>query len=154
MQVTHRGFALVLLAVSVSWCGWPQAARAAPTGAVPNDIPRALEDWRAWALKGREFLRCPFIATLEPSAELAHRCVWPERLQLEADAHGGRFAQRWEVFSESWVALPGDASRWPQDVMVDGRPAAVVARGSTPYVRLNTGTHALSGRWSWDVRPE
>jgi len=154
MRVRYRGFALVLLAASAGWSGCLQAARATPAGAEPSGIPRGLEDWRAWALKGQEFLRCPFSASGDPTSASAHRCAWPERLQLEADAHGGRFAQRWHVYAESWIALPGDASHWPQDVALDGNPAAVVSREDMPYVLLPAGTHALIGRWSWDVRPE
>ena len=119
-----------------------------------NAIPRALEDWQAWALKDQEFRRCPFLAGTNASSETSHRCAWPERLQLTVDARGGRFAQRWQVYSDSWVALPGDLEHWPQVVELDGKPAPLVARDGIPFVRLTPGSHALSGTWSWDVRPE
>ena len=119
-----------------------------------NTIPRALEDWQAWALKDLEFRRCPFFAGADVSSEASHRCVWPERLQLTVDARGGRFAQRWEVYSDSWVALPGDLEHWPQVVELDGKLAPLVSREGIPFVRLTAGSHALTGTWSWDVRPE
>ena len=119
-----------------------------------NAIPRALEDWQAWALKDQEFRRCPFLAGADASSESSHRCAWPERLQLTVDARGGRFAQRWQVYSDSWVALPGDLEHWPQVVELDGKLAPLVSREGIPFVRLPAGTHALSGTWSWDVRPE
>ena len=117
-------------------------------------IPRALQDWQAWALKDQEFLRCPFLAGTDASEESSHRCAWPERLQLTVDTHGGRFAQRWDVYSDSWVALPGDLDHWPQSVELDGKLAPLVAREGIPYVRLAPGSHALTGSWSWDARPE
>ncbi len=127
-------------------------------GAAPENsqsaIPRALEDWQAWALKDQEFRRCPFLAGADAASEGSHRCAWPERLQLTVDARGGRFAQRWQVYSESWVALPGDLEHWPQVVELDGRLAPLVSREGIPFVRLTAGSHALSGTWSWDVRPE
>ena len=127
-------------------------------GAAPenpeNAIPRALEDWQGWALKDQEFRRCPFLAGADASSEASHRCAWPERLQLSVDARGGRFAQRWQVYSDSWVALPGDLEHWPQTVDLDGRPAPLVSREGIPSVRLTPGSYALSGTWSWDVRPE
>jgi hypothetical protein len=119
-----------------------------------NAIPRALEDWQAWVLKDQQFRRCPFLAGADASNESSHRCAWPERLQLTVDARGGRFAQRWQVYSDSWVALPGDPEHWPQTVELDGRPAPLVSREGFPSVRLTAGFHALSGTWSWDVRPE
>ena len=117
-------------------------------------IPRALEDWQGWVLKGKEFHRCPFLAGSNIADANSYRCVWPERLLLSVDAHGGTFSQRWQVYTESWVALPGDLERWPQAVSVDGVPAALVARGDVPHVRLTAGSHALSGRFVWDARPE
>jgi hypothetical protein len=127
-------------------------------GAAPesseNAIPRVLEDWQAWALKDQEFRRCPFLAGADVSSESSHRCVWPERLQLTVDARGGRFAQRWQVYSDSWVVLPGDLEHWPQVVELDGKLAPLVSREGIPFVRLTAGSHALTGTWSWDVRPE
>src|SRR5258705_959654 len=117
-------------------------------------IPRALEDWHGWVLKGKEFQRCPFLAGSNTADAGSYRCVWPERLLLNLDAHGGTFSQRWQVYTESWVALPGDLERWPQAVSVDGAPAAIVARSDLPYVRLTAGSHLLSGRFAWEARPE
>ena len=83
-------------------------------------IPRALEEWQGWVLKGKEFHRCPFLAGSNIADADSYRCVWPERLLLNVDAHGGTFSQRWQVYTENWVALPGDLERWPQAVSVDG----------------------------------
>src|SRR5439155_579745 len=48
-------------------------------------IPRALEEWQGWVLKGKEFHRCPFLAGSNIAAADSYRCVWPER-------PGGRLA--------------------------------------------------------------
>ena len=52
-------------------------------------IPHALEDWHGWVLKGKEFHRCPFLAGSNIADANSYRCVWPERLVLNVDAHGG-----------------------------------------------------------------
>ncbi|TLZ41052.1 MAG: hypothetical protein E6K32_09755, partial [Gammaproteobacteria bacterium] len=131
------------------------AANALPRAAqAQTPVPRALEDWQAWVLKGREFHRCPFLAGSNPAVAESYRCAWPERLLLNLDAHGGRFSQRWQVYTESWVALPGDLVRWPEEVLVDGRSAALVAHEGVPQVRLTAGAHQLSGAFAWQVRPE
>ncbi|TLY54473.1 MAG: hypothetical protein E6K51_11190, partial [Gammaproteobacteria bacterium] len=131
------------------------AANALPRAAqAQTPVPRALEDWQAWVLKGREFHRCPFLAGSNPAVAESYRCAWPERLLLNVDAHGGRFSQRWQVYTESWVALPGDLVRWPEEVLVDGRSAALVGREGVPQVRLTAGGHQLSGAFAWQLRPE
>ncbi|HYJ41662.1 MAG TPA: hypothetical protein VEW08_12795, partial [Steroidobacteraceae bacterium] len=122
-------------------------------------IPPALREWQAWVLHGEEFRRCPFTASAavepgEPIDESEFRCVWPERLTLAVDARGGTFSQRWQVYSESWVQLPGDSENWPREVRLNGAPAAVVAVDDAPNLRLTPGSYTLSGRFEWSSRPE
>jgi hypothetical protein len=124
-----------------------------------DSLPPALRDWQGWVLHGEEFRRCPFASTSAteagaPIGAAEYRCVWPERLTLAVDARGGTFSQRWQVFAESWVALPGNAANWPRDVKLDGAPAAVVAIDGVPNLRLAPGSHMLSGRFEWTSRPE
>ena len=109
-------------------------------------IPPALREWQGWVLHGEEFRRCPFAASAdaepgEPIDAAEFRCVWPERLTLAVDARGGTFSQRWQVYAESWVALPGNAEHWPRDVRLNGAPAAVVAVDDVPSVRLTPGSY-------------
>ena len=62
--------AAALVLVTVTICG---PARAEPE----NYVPRTLEEWRAWVLKGQEFHGCPFLAGSNPTQADAHRCAWP-----------------------------------------------------------------------------
>ena len=117
-------------------------------------LPPGLAGWEDWVLQGREFRRCPFFATSMPGEASSHRCAWPEPLTLTVDAHRGAFSQRWLVYADSWASLPGDLTHWPEDVRIDGAAAPVVARDGIPAVRLGPGTHALSGRFAWETRPE
>ena len=78
-----------------------------------NAIPPSLRDWQGWVLHGEEFRRCPFASTAatepgEPVGADEFRCVWPERLTLAVDSRGGTFSQRWQVYAEGWVQLPGN----------------------------------------------
>jgi hypothetical protein len=142
---------LALLLVT-SLALYAATAQGASTG---DAIPRALTDWQQWVLKGLEYHRCPFLAGGDSAPdEAAYHCAWPERLQLAVDARGGRFSQQWQVYSDSWIALPGDLAHWPDAVQLDGHPAPVVARDDVPSLWLTPGTHEVNGRWSWDVRPE
>ena len=60
-------------------------------------IPAALRDWRGWVLHDLDYRACPFLATQAPGARSAHVCAWPGRLQLDAQADGAGFSQRWRV---------------------------------------------------------
>ncbi len=122
-------------------------------------IPPGLRDWQGWVLRGEEFRRCPFLSnaltgSAQPIPEHAFRCLWPERMTLAVDARGGTFTQRWQVYADSRIELPGNAEHWPRDVRVNGAPAAVVAALDTPTLRLGPGTYTLSGRFAWSARPE
>jgi hypothetical protein len=152
--VNSRPLASVLLILVVVCATFGTRAIATASENSETASPRALADWRAWVLKGQEFRRCPFLAGTDASSETSHRCAWPGRLQLTVDAHGGRFTQQWQVYSDSWITLPGDLEHWPQAVEVDGNLAPLVSREGIPSVQLIAGSHALSGSWSWGARPE
>jgi hypothetical protein len=73
---------------------------------------------------------------------------------LSVDARGGTFSQRWQVYAESWVALPGNTEYWPRDVRINGAPAPVVAVNDVPNLRLKPGSYTIAGRFEWSSRPE
>ncbi|MEZ5498191.1 MAG: hypothetical protein R3E77_02045 [Steroidobacteraceae bacterium] len=118
-----------------------------------NKVPAELESWRGWVLKGEEFRVCPALLGQDMASADAHRCAWPGALDLAVDAHSGRFEQQWQVYSDSWIILPGSAEHWPRAVTVNGSPAAVVEHDSLPQLRLVPGTYRVSGRFEWTNRP-
>lgn len=124
----------------------PTALRAEPLPA--DKVPEPLKPWVQWALDGHEDARCPGLSGRGKA------CFWPARLSLELEDSRGSFRQDWQAYRDGWAALPGDAKRWPQDVLVDGRPAAVVLREGAPRVRLQSGAHAVTGSFRWDSMPE
>ncbi|MGH9651300.1 MAG: hypothetical protein ACRD3I_12620, partial [Terriglobales bacterium] len=93
---------------------------------------------------------CPFIHNQHD----ARRCAWPSRLVLKIDPGEGEFIQFWRVYRESWIGLPGDLDRWPQEVQVDGKPASVGEREGKPGVSLPPGRYQITGRWRWERLPE
>ena len=142
----HRFMRATLLALA--FCG---------SAFAQDSVPPELRNWQAWVLKGEEFRRCPFLAQGQPANtpidENSYRCTWPERLALAVDARGGTFTQRWQVYADSWVTLPGNLEYWPQDVRVNGAPGAVVARDGLPALRLTAGSYTITGRFGWSARP-
>jgi hypothetical protein len=127
--------------------------------AADEPLPPSLREWQGWVLQGQEFRRCPFVSTPAqnpgtPIQESDYRCTWPERLTVSVDSRGGTFSQRWQVYAESWVALPGNVEHWPRDVRLNGTLAPVVSHGGVPSLRLPAGSHTIAGGFEWTSRPE
>ena len=141
----RRSVALLLLSI---------AALARPSHSQPADVPAQLRGWEAWVLDGRESVRCPLAQDGGVNAPGDRICVWPGPIAIDADQSGARFAQSLQVFATGDLALPGDATAWPQDVEVDGRAAPVVSREGRPHVRLTPGMHRITGRLAWARMPE
>ncbi len=137
-----------------SWTAVALLAVSARLLAADIAVPPDLQPWEGWVLQGEEFRRCPFVSGAQTSDARVYQCEWPERLVLDLDARGGRFAQRWELFAESWISLPGDLEHWPRDVQLDGARAVLVARNGTPQIRIAAGTHSISGTFKWARQPE
>lgn len=123
---------------------------AAPLAA--QDIAPALRDWQGWVLHDMPRHDCPFLASQTPGTG-SWQCAWPGRLTLDTDSHGARFHLDVHVDAPSWVALPGDARSWPQQVMLDKQPATVLQRNGQPVVWLTSGDYSLSGILLWASRP-
>ncbi len=113
-------------------------------------IPDELKNWVPWVLQGKEETNCPFQYN---HAESRH-CAWPEMLSLEVNNQGGKFKQSWDVYEQSWIALPGNRKNWPQDITVDGKPTVVVEKKGMPFVQLAKGNYQIAGRFIWNKLPE
>src|SRR5437868_8029165 len=148
-----RVFGMSIVARILSGVFWAVLALCSITAmAADPPLPDELKPWQAWVLRGEEFRRCPFFATQQPAGAENFVCAWPERLTLNVNAGGGDFRQRWQVFADAWVPLPGSDEHWPRAVRLDGKPVAVVARDNVPNVRLSPGTYVLSGALQWSAR--
>ncbi|HEX9473541.1 MAG TPA: hypothetical protein VF931_05095, partial [Steroidobacteraceae bacterium] len=116
-------------------------------------VPADLEPWRRWALHGAEQHQCPVLMHEGKASEQDFRCAWPQALNLTVDERGGNFTQHWEVFAESWVALPGESEYWPTEVRANGIAVPVVMRDNVPQLQLAAGVYQISGAFSWKRRP-
>lgn len=136
-----RRFLATWAAVLVAW-----SARAGPI----ETVPEPLRPWVPWALHGVEDHGCP----PRYDAPAPKRCAWPGRLELALVPRGGSFRQPVKAYRTLWFPLPGDARHWPQEVTVDGRPAAATARDGRPGVWLQAGEHTAAGAFAWGAVPE
>ncbi len=114
-------------------------------------VPQPLKTWVPWALYGHETRTCPAPYNMTDG----QACVWPARLDLVATPNGASFRFEVSVFgTPSWVALPGEPGRWPQDVLANGRALAVSARNQLPMTELPVGHHVISGTLPWVEMPQ
>ena len=116
-------------------------------------VPPPLEAWRGWVLKDQEFRSCPLLAGRSGGGAGDFVCAWPGTLALTAGADGADFSQRWRLDADGWIALPGSAAHWPQQVMLDGKPASVLDQRG-PALWLTAGTHEVRGHIPWRERPQ
>jgi hypothetical protein len=114
-------------------------------------VPDPLRSWVPWVMHGHETLACP--GTHDGSGERV--CVWPSSLGLEVSRNGATFRMDVQVFgAASWVVLPGESGRWPQDVKANGRVIAVAAREEQPAALLPVGRHQIAGVLRWTEAPQ
>jgi hypothetical protein len=103
-----------------------------------------------WVLFPRPEVTCPFLYHQFEQ----HRCAWPTSLIVDLGDDGGTFRQAWRVHTESWLTLPGDPRRWPQDVRVDDGAAVITLRNGRPALRVGPGLHTVRGTFLWERLPE
>ena len=131
-----------------------------PGNAAPAEpaVPSDLQPWVPWVLHPLDQRACPVDMAPQDGGDQApgstRVCAWPGRLGLDLNPLGGTFNQRWQVYAESWVQLPGDTEHWPLEVRDGDQSQAVILHQGAPAVKLTPGIHALSGRFQWQGLPE
>ncbi len=115
-----------------------------------EDIPKPLKPWVNWVLFDEQKRDCPFIYNRYGTK----KCAWPTSLELNINKNKARFSQTWQVFSDSWVNLPGDKKHWPQAVSVNNRLVLVTERNHLPVVYLKKGQYRIKGNFYWESIPE
>jgi hypothetical protein len=113
-------------------------------------VPAPLKPWVDWVSRGNEHKRCPFLF----SSFDQHICAWPDQLQLKLHSSGGQFTQRWHVYEESWLTLPGEARYWPVDVTLNNKTAVVISRDGAPVIQVPAGDYTVKGQFQWPALPK
>jgi hypothetical protein len=140
----RRSLAWLCLCLLLGWFS------ARPASA--QDIPAPLRDWQGWVLHGVPRHDCPFLANQRPDPQ-SYQCAWPGRLTLDAGKDGGRFSLDVHVDAPSWIALPGDARNWPQQVAANNQPAIVLQHDGQPMLWMTPGEYKVQGTLPWAMRP-
>lgn len=114
-----------------------------------NELPEPLRPWVDWVLHDHKDAGCPFLYNQGG----LHRCVWPGGLDLKLNTSGGRFSQSYELYRDAWVQLPGSRLRWPDQVMLDGKPATLITQKGRPAIWMPAGEHQVTGHFNWNELP-
>ncbi|NKB38735.1 MAG: hypothetical protein GKR93_16500 [Gammaproteobacteria bacterium] len=112
--------------------------------------PPELEKWKDWVLEKHPDIDCP---RLDNQAK-QRRCAWPGELSINVSKDGARFSQNWQTYGESWLRLPGNQQQWPGEVTINNNNAAVLQQNNQPSIRVKAGQHNISGKLSWNERPQ
>ncbi len=86
------------------------------------DIPQPLLPWKEWSRWDEKLESVPTLFD-NPRASTPS---WSSTLQMEILPDKGLWQLDVQVFADSWVHLPGDAQNWPQAVLSNGAPIAVL----------------------------
>lgn len=113
-------------------------------------IPESLKPWIPWVLADQPQYQCPFFYR---DFEQKH-CSWAGPMQLELDRSQGSFSGAWTLYQPDWIVLPGDQEHWPQQVIIEQKPAIVVEQQGKPAIWMPAGRYRVSGRFFWDKLPE
>lgn len=131
-------FFLLNLLISLAWADNSKAP------------PPQLLQWKDWILKKHPEIDCPRMGTDAKE----RRCAWPDFLTININPEGARFSQTWEVFGNSWLALPGNQRHWPTDVTIEGKSVTLLEKENRPMLLVKPGNYAIQGKISWNTRPQ
>ncbi len=129
---------------------------------LPDYIPESLKPWSSWVMHGKtKKIEC--VPHFNDSEEL--QCAFLSSVNFNLNDKGGEFKQEWQVYHETYIALPVTKSNWPQNVMVNREGSttwslAVVIQQEdiygniVPSVKLSQGRYRVTGNFIWQQQPE
>lgn len=115
-----------------------------------EQTPEPLKPWVDWVLQDETSFQCPFFFNDFQQKQ----CSWPGSLNLQLKSKQAQFTSRWQVYQQSWIFLPGNQKHWPQNVLINNKPALVMSKQGKPSIKLEAGSYLIKGDFFWDRMPE
>ena len=144
---------MLILNTSIRCLFWALSLLVASTAnaqSVNVPVPPAWQSFVPWVLYDAPERLCPFL-----DGDLSQRrCLWPGRLELSITDTGGRFEQSVQLYAPKLVPLPGESRQWPTEVLLDGKPTAIIGSGDRPHIFAAAGTHRIVGKLRWQRLPD
>lgn len=111
-----------------------------------NTVPEPLQPWLSWSQVDKAEFNCPFISGSEFNNNKNHLCAWPSDLVINLGDSHSDFTLQWQVFEQTLVPLPGNATHFPENVTVNKQTHAVILKHGVPHILLAKGTHTINGQ--------
>lgn len=143
-QTARSTSSFILLAYLLFSCLCSNASAAS------DKIPKELKPWIPWVLYEQEKQLC------SPDSENRNSryCAWPSSLTLDVTDKGATFSQQWLIETRIAIPLPGNVPFWPKQVQINGEDALLSKKNNQPWLWLETGTHTVTGSFTWNELPE
>ena len=122
-------FLMLFLLVNSAWAG------------ISINKPDDLNNWKNWFVDGTNFY-CP---SVDGSSEKLCMGYKDLNLYISSVDSSYRFSLSVKVFKKSVIPLLGNELSWPQNVLVNNKPAVIVNNGNIPYIVLDRGDWDISG---------
>lgn len=107
-------------------------------------------NWKPWVEARHQKIACAW----EQGKKSTRFCYWLGELSLDMSERHLDFSFTAEILAaNSVLALPGDKTSWPAQVLVNGKAARVLERSGKPYLSLDAGKYSVTGRFNWQRRP-
>ncbi|WP_455205748.1 hypothetical protein [Kaarinaea lacus] len=116
----------------------------------PEKVPEPLKPWIEWVSEGKEHKKCPFLYTDFNQTN----CAWPQKLEISLNDTGAHFSQRWQIFQDSWITLPGEQRHWPKSVTINKKAALILSRNGLPALHVAPGSYEIAGEFQWHQLPK
>lgn len=115
-----------------------------------QSLPDTLKPWVSWVTADQPQFECPFFH----SNFQQKNCGWPGPVKLDLQDKNGRFSAEWTLYRADWIILPGDNRHWPQQVLINQKPAIVIEHQDRPAIWMQAGHYQVNGEFNWDKLPE
>jgi len=116
-----------------------------------QDVPVSLQTWVDWV--ATDMSDCP-VRYNQSNNKQAKICYWPSNLVLDIKPKQAKFSQKWKIYKNGWLELPGDAKHWPQNVKINNKNAIVADRNGIPSLFVSKGKQNIQGQFDWQQSPE
>jgi hypothetical protein len=115
---------------------------------VLSSTPDSLKKWADWVMFDHPDYTCP-----HESRSNTYRCVFPAQLSMDINKESAKFTLNVRNERADWVALVGNHTYWPQNVIAGEKLVPVTLHHGAPSVYLEKGSHTITGSLQWNYRP-
>ncbi|MDY0132007.1 MAG: hypothetical protein RBR53_04990 [Desulforegulaceae bacterium] len=116
----------------------------------PAANPEELYKWKEFLVYGEDKFHC----VPEFNDDNKFHCKWPGILKLEIYENKILFSQKINLFTDSYIKLPGNLEIFPVNVQKNNKPIPVSVKNKFPVCFPGKGEFEISGELPFDEIPD